>query len=314
MLVLSRRSSIRLLSGVLGFVAIGFTAFEPSAFGQVKQATALESRTSRTATFLPTRPQSSTAESQPDKVATGHPLAAIIDYARSEQKYLAQTLRDFSCRLVKRERINGFVQEMTYIDMNVREEVLDGDQTVQPLSIFLRFLGPSKIAGRTALFIEGQNDNKILVRNGGRHFDYVVVKVDPNSDTDKEETLVPITEIGFNRLLDKMIDVLERHQKADPTGANTKVERVAGAKMNHRPCTVIRVTHPAHMPGLEFHIANVFVDDELHAPVRVDYSDWAKSPGGKLPLIAEYTYTNLKLNVELPDAAFSRAQLRSAAE
>jgi hypothetical protein len=136
------------------------------------------------------------------------------------------------------------------------------------------------------------------------------VSLGPDGTSARDETLVPVTEIGFNRLLKQMIDVLERHRQADPEGVNTTAQRVSGAKINNRPCTVIRILHPKPMRGLEFHSANVFVDNELHAPVRVDYSDWPK-PGRPAPLIAEYTYTDLKLNVGLNDGAFQRARLRA---
>lgn len=248
--------------------------------------------------------------SEPSAAAVQHPLSPVIEYALKEQDYLRQSVNAFSCRLVKRERIDGFLQDMHYIDLQVREEIVADGRPMQPLSIYLHFLGPNNVAGRKVIYVQGQNDGKMLVRNGGRHFDYVVVELEPNGENAREETLVPITEIGFNRLLGKMIAVLERHRQADPTGENSRAEQIAGAKINDRPCTVIRVTHPRQMEGLEFHAANVFVDDELHVPIRVDYSDWPKYPGGPVPLIAEYTYTDLQINVNLNDASFNRSRLR----
>lgn len=248
---------------------------------------------------------------QSASVASKHPLASVIEYARNEQRYLQQTVSDFTCRLVKRERIGGFLQEYHYIDLEVREEIVAGGRIAQPQSIYLHFLGPKTVVGRRVIFVEGQNEGKMLVRNGGRRFDYVIARIDPNGPNAREETLVPITDIGFTRMLGKMIDVLERHQKADPTGQNTKTRRINGAKINNRSCTLIRVTHPKKMDGLEFHVANVYVDDQLHVPVRVDYSDWQQFAGGPVPLIAEYTYTDLKLNVKLPNSAFNRSRLRS---
>lgn len=244
-------------------------------------------------------------------VPEAHPLVAVIDYARREQEYLRQNVRDFTCRLVKRERIRGYLQDMHFVDMEVREGQYQDGRVVQPLSIFLHFLAPREVIDRRVLFVEGQNEGNMLVRNGGRHFEYVVATIDPNGESAREETLVPVTEIGFNRLLAQMIDVLERHRLADPTGQNTRAERIAGAKINDRSCTVIRIQHPRRMDRLEFHMANVFVDDTLHVPVRVDYADWPKTPGAKAPLIAEYTYTDLQLNVNLPDATFSPGRLRS---
>ena len=259
--------------------------------------------TANVANFVPDRSASANPAAQ-------HPLTAVINYARREQKYLGETVRDFSCRLVKRERINGFLQEMHFIDMEVREGVYQDGRMVEPLSIYLHFLAPKTVVDRNVIYVEGQNDGKMLIRNGGKHFEYVVAQIDPNSDAARDETLVPLTDIGFDRLLSHMIDVLERHSTVDPTGSNTKAERIAGAKINNRPCTVIRITHPQRMTGLDFHIANVFVDDGLHAPVRVDYSSWPKIPGNPAPLIAEYTYTDLQLNTGLPDSAFSPARLR----
>ncbi len=248
------------------------------------------------------------------EIIAQHPLAPVIDYARREQRYLDQTLRDFTCRLVKRERIGGYLQDMHFIDMQVREGVYQDGRILRPLEIYLHFLGPKPVVDRKVLYIEAQNDGQMLVRNGGKHFDYVIVKLDPNGDTAREESLVPITEIGFNRLLDSMINVLKRHQRIDASGQNSRAQRIAGAKINGRTCTVIRITHPEPMQGLVFHQANVFVDDALHVPVRIDYSGWPKSAGRPAPLIAEYTYTDMKLNVGLPDAAFDRARLRGTAD
>ena len=98
---------------------------------------------------------------------------------------------------------------------------------------------------------------------------------------------------------------------ADPSGANTEVQRIAGAKLDQRPCHVIRIKHPEQQKGLEFHTANVFVDDELHVPVRVDYSDWPTRSGQPGELIAEYTYTRLKVNVGLSESMFNPRLLRA---
>lgn len=223
------------------------------------EAPPVNQATASVANFAPDRNAAATPSAK-------HPLTAVITYARREQAFLGETVQDFSCRLVKRERINGFLQEMHFIDMEVREGEYQNGRVVQPLSIYLHFLAPKNVVDRNVIYVEGQNDGKMLIRNGGKHFEYVVAQIDPNSDAARDETLVPLTDIGFDRLLNRMIEVLEKHQQVDPTGTNTKAERIAGAKINNRPCTVIRITHPQPMPGLEFHIANVFVDEGLHAP------------------------------------------------
>jgi len=254
---------------------------------------------------------STTALPKPPTTDRPHPLTSVLDFARKEQDFLRHTVKGFTCRLVKRERIDDTLQDYHYIDMEVREEIRSGERIEKPLSIFLKFIGPDDVAGRKVLYVEGQNDGKMVVRNGGKRFAHVVVKIDPRGERASRESLVPITEIGFDRLLGRMIVILETHARVDTTGENTHVRRIPGAKLDQRPCTVIRVTHPQKQVGLHFHEANVFVDDALHVPVRIDYSEWPEQPGAAPRLMAEYNYTYLELNPSLNDDHFDPALLRS---
>jgi hypothetical protein len=243
--------------------------------------------------------------------ATQHPLAWVLKYIRDEQAYLQQNVRDFTCRLTKRERIEGRLQDYYYINMHVREEASVGTRAVRPLSVLLEFLSPSEIAGRKILFVAGQNDNKMLVRKGGKRFSFLVIDLDPFGPSAQQESLIPITELGFQQQLGRTIRVLERDMAVDQSGENTKVEHIKGASINDRSCEVIRITHPKQHNGLQFFQANMYVDSQLHLPVRIDAYGWPEQTGQEPPLLAEYTYTNLKLNVDLSDSLFEPAILRS---
>jgi hypothetical protein len=239
-----------------------------------------------------------------------HPLARVLKFAHEERAYLQHTVRDFTCRVTKRERIDGELQDYYYIDMRVREQSYAGGQAAQPLSVFLEFLGPSHVEGRRALFVAGQNDNKLLVRKGGRRFGYVVMGVDPFGESVRRESLMPINEIGFAQLLDRTIRTLQQDVAADPTGDNTIVEHITTATINGRPCEMLRITHPLRRDGLQFFSASMTIDSELHVPVRFDVYDWPERPGEQPPLTAEFTYTNVTLNPNLNDATFAPTILR----
>lgn len=239
-----------------------------------------------------------------------HPLAWVLKFAHEERAYLQQTVRDFTCRVTKRERIDGELQDYHYIDMHVREQTSAGGQIMQPLSVLLKFLGPSDVEGRRALFVAGQNDNKLLVRKGGRRFSYMVIDIDPFGPSVKRESLMPITEIGFSQLLDRTIRALQQDVAADPSGDNTIVEHITTATINSRPCQMLRITHPARRDGLQFFSASMSIDSELHVPVRFDVYDWPEKPGQQPPLTAEFTYTDVRLNANLDDATFAPATLR----
>ncbi len=146
-----------------------------------------------------------------DEIAPAHPLMAVIKFARAEKGYLHRNVRSLSCRLVKRERIDGELQDYQYIKMELQEEIRSGNVVVRPMRAFLSFLGPSEVKGRK---------------------------------------------------------------------------------------------------GLTFHAANVYVDSEWHVPVRIDASDWPEEPAGACPLLAEYTYTDVQLNVDFSEATFDEDRLK----
>ena len=56
-----------------------------------------------------------------------------------------------------------------------------------------------------------------------------------------------------------------------------------------------------------YHRAEFFVDDEYHLPIRVVTYDCAPPQ-----LLAEFTYTKVKINVGLTDQDFDERQLRTA--
>ena len=67
----------------------------------------------------------------------------------------------------------------------------------------------------------------------------------------------------------------------------------------------IEVTHPLARDVFRFHIARVFINDELKMPIRYESYDWPTEPGGEPELIEEYSYLDLKLNNGFTDKDFS---------
>jgi hypothetical protein len=68
--------------------------------------------------------------------------------------------------------------------------------------------------------------------------------------------------------------------------------------------TLVEVTHPVRRPYFRYHIARIFIDDELQLPIRFASYDWPDEARGAPRLMEEYTYLNLKLNVGLTDWDF----------
>ncbi len=114
--------------------------------------------------------------------------------------------------------------------------------------------------------------------------------------------LYPITDSGIEKLVLKLI---ERGEKEMANGnRDCEVTFHEDAKINGRTCTLLQIKHPQPGPGVEFHLAHIFIDNELTVPVRYASYGFPEGNSNDLPILEEYTYTDIKLNVGLTDADF----------
>ena len=66
--------------------------------------------------------------------ASEHPLKWTLRYARSRADYIRENVRDYSCRLIKRERIDGKLQPHQFAQVKVRCDRRAGVDDAKPLS------------------------------------------------------------------------------------------------------------------------------------------------------------------------------------
>lgn len=260
------------------------------------------------------------AESPQDDVPESHPLAAMLDVARSHADHIRSAIEDYSCVLAKRERIRNELQPYQFMQLQVRcgtatskkdtaEESDSTDTVAKPLSVFIRYLKPRALRDRRAIYVAGLHNGKVLVRKGGPSFGYIRVEIDPDGKMAKNESNYPITDIGFDRMFDRLIEIISENVELDPDGLNTNVQQFKQAKVQDRVCTHYQVTHPTRHSGLAFHQANLYVDDRDRIPVRLTVYGWPETEGGDPLLLEEYTYINLELNVGLTDDDFDPSRL-----
>lgn len=230
-----------------------------------------------------------------------HPLDPALAMAYGGLKTIRESIDDYTCTLVKRERIKGKLNDYNYMFVKVRNrKVVDG-RVVVPFSVYLHFLKPDRFKGREAVFVEGKNNNKLCAHEGGTRGRFLpTVWLKPESDFAMQGQLYPLTDIGIEKLVVKLIERGTRERKFP----DCKVSFHKNAKVNGRTCTLLLVEHPNHRPEYEFRRAEIFIDDEYNVPIRYAAYGWPSEPGGQLPLLEEFTYLNLKLNVGLTDEDF----------
>lgn len=210
-----------------------------------------------------------------------HPLAPVVRVCQASLDHMRQNVRDYSCTLVKKERVDGELGEEQHIYMKVREE---------PFSVYMQFLQPYQ--GREVLFVDGQLDNEMLVLEAGFKRKLLgKMQLDPEGMVAMRGQKYPITKVGITNLLTQLV---ERSQ-ADMKYGECEVKTNPDMAINGRSTTMIQAIHPVPRQNFRTHIARVFIDNELKVPIHYDSFMWPVA-GGQPPLEESYTYTNLKLN------------------
>ncbi len=220
-----------------------------------------------------------------------HPLVPALQIAYAAMNNIRTNIKDYSCTMMKRERVGGKLNDAEFMFLKVRQE---------PFSVYMYFLGPDKVKGQEALYVEGKNDGNLMAHGVGLKKVVGTVSLPPTGVMAMAGQRYPITEIGIGNLTKRLIEVAEK----DKLFGECDVKFYKGAKINGRVCTVIQVMHPVQRKNFLFHKALVFVDDEFNIPVRYEAWDWPAVAGGTPELIEEYTYTNMKINNGFTDADF----------
>ncbi len=234
--------------------------------------------------------------------AARHPLDPAIVLAKDGLKSMNQNLKDYTCVMVKRERLGNKLGEYEYMFAKIRNEQRVNNQVVVPFSVYLYFLKPAAIRGREVIYVRGQNDDKLLAheRRDSMMGKFGSVWLNPSGPMAMRGNRYPITEIGLVTLITRLLEKGVR----DRARGECQVECRKGAKINGRTCTMLQVTHPLPRPYFDFHIAQIFIDDEYNVPLRYAAYTWPARPGGDPVLLEEYTFLKLKLNVGLTDEDF----------
>jgi Protein of unknown function (DUF1571) len=203
-------------------------------------------------------------------------------------------VNDYTCLLIKRERIDGQVLPDNVMQMKFRKE---------PFSVGLVWLQPKNLVGQEAYYINGRNDNKLRVRGAGGLGLFGFVSLDPNDPRVKATSKYSITDAGIGNMVRRFTTAWEMERKLGLTKVN-----IAEYEYNKRRCMRVETIHPLQ-PNSKFlfYRSVVYFDKEHKLPIRVECYDWPTEPGDTKGIVAEiYSFAHLKLNVGLEDEAFVR--------
>jgi len=281
------QNSLRGLIVLIGLGLIAPVAFAEEKLGDATLRVADNAGADRTPAAAPD------AAAPPQSAATGeavfdltqksgeHPLQPVLRVVKASQAEFDAKVKDYSCTLIKQECVSGALGDEQHIMLKVMD---------QPFSVYMQFLQP--FAGREVVYVNGQNDGRMVVLEAGFKRMMGKMNLDPNGSLAMNGQKHPITDVGIRNLMAKLAKMWETETKF----AECDVTSNPSSKIGGRPCTMIQVIHPIARQDFKFHAARLFIDNELKIPIHFDAYLWPEQADSEPPLEERYTYANLKLN------------------
>jgi hypothetical protein len=230
-----------------------------------------------------------------------HRVEDVLRFAREGLQRIDEEVRDYTCTLVRRERINGeWPKYYQRIEAKVRHEQRVDDEVVQPFALFLEFRNPRRMEGRQVIYVEHKWHGDLIARRGGLRTPNMTVQLDPQSPLAMDGNRYPITEFGIRKLADKLIQFMENELDLE----DCEVKVFKNAKLEGRPCTHFQVSEKTRRPDSRFRMARVLVDNEYKVPVYYAAFGWGATEEDTPVPLEEYAYINFQMNVGLTDLDF----------
>jgi Protein of unknown function (DUF1571) len=211
----------------------------------------------------------------------------------TEARLHFNNVRDYECRLIKRERVNGELLPESVMIMRVRNK---------PLSIYLYCESPKSDQGLEVCYVAGRNEGMMRVHPAGMVGILGFWSVGTRDPRAFEKNRHCIKEAGLANLLESTARFWEMERRLNKT-----VVHITDDKLDGRACTRIETIHPDRKAGSFYGFRCVlWLDKATHLPVGAETYDWPRrggSEGGDL--LESYRFLNLRCNVGLSDDTFS---------
>ena len=203
---------------------------------------------------------------------------------------------DYSATFTKQERVGGDLSDVQKISLKLRH---------QPLSIYMKWR--SGQTGQQVIWVEGQNDGKMLVKAGGIKGRLGTLSLDPNSALAMSQSRHPCTMVGLKCAAERII----QYQKAAVArGTGFQCELRDDAEFDGRPCYRCLVVYDSAEYSADYRKSEILIDKALSMPVSVMNFTWAQDAKPETideeTLIEHYMYTDIQTAQQFADLDFSR--------
>jgi hypothetical protein len=231
-----------------------------------------------------------TVSTRADKPSGMDQAIALLTEARLH----FQDVKDYACRSVSRERVNGTLQPEVVMTMKVRNK---------PFSVYMCCESSDADKGMEVCYEEGRNQGKMRVHPAGFQGLLGFWSVDPQDPRALEKNRHGITEVGLGNLLESTARYWEVERRLNKTVVHISDEELGG-----RACTRIETIHPDRDAGSFYGYRCVlWLDKTTHLPVGAETYDWPRRGGPEGgDLLESYRFLDLRCNIGLDSDTFHR--------
>ena len=219
----------------------------------------------------------------PAQAAEGENSGALLSLLEKVESSYAH-IRDYTAIFQKTERVDKKLKEEDGILVKFQK----------PLKVYMKWMN---IPGKEALYVDGENSNKVIAHCPGLLglWSWTFKPSDPALMNDNRH---PITDIGFGYIIEVMrrdIPLAMEHQEVE-------VLRLDEESFAGRPTIVVEARFTPH-DGRKYYTTRMVchIDKERLLPIGIACFDASDA------LQEQYSYKDVKLNVGLTEADFSKA-------
>ena len=216
------------------------------------------------------------------------------------QQFLEKT-PDYLANFKRQERINGALLDPQAMSLKARHA---------PFSLYLKWTEGDK--GRQLIFVQGLNDDNVLIQLGGIKGRLAgTLSMKPDDPRVLEESRYPATCAGLLALT----KIILNHHKTDierTSGVSCEIRD--GESFDNRPCFLTTVIYDNPQVNADYHKSFILIDKELSVPVCVRNHTWVEGKAAATDdennLIESYSYTEIQVQTQLTDNDFEKSKYK----
>ncbi len=237
-----------------------------------------------------------------EKAATEDRLSQSLDASDSKQsqenqkalladlkqaREVVRKMHGYEARFIRQIRKDDELRDPEEIQLKLRH---------QPMSVYLRW----EKTGKEALFVKGQNDDKLLVKLDEGLLSFAgTLALQPDEKKAMRDSRYPITKIGILQLVDR---ILQENDNLDLKKTTCKVHNELVDDMQC-VCYTTEFSGPDVHPEYSKTVLHICAESKL--PVCIASYGWEDRQPGEL--VERYEYRDVKANHDLTDKDFDPA-------